>query len=84
MAARQEIIKMIPHKFQFHTFSFLMSLFMSGAMSLAMLSIELSAFMDVISQWPRAWGISLLVAFPVSMMVVPITQKLVSRIVVSE
>lgn len=75
---------MIPHKFQFHTFSFLVSLLMSGVMSLVMLSLELAAFTDVIKQWPRAWGISMLVAFPVSMVSVPITQKLVSRIVVSE
>lgn len=75
---------MIPHKFQFHTFSFLMSLSMSGVMSLAMLSIELAAFIDVITQWPRAWGISMLVAFPVSMVIVPITQKLVSMIVAGE
>ena len=31
---------MIPNKFQFHTFSFFMSLLMSGVMSLAMLLIE--------------------------------------------
>lgn len=72
---------MIPNKFQFHTFSFLMSLFMSGVMSLAMLSIELATYIDVIRQWPRAWGISMLVAFPFSMVIVPITQKLVSSIV---
>lgn len=75
---------MIPHRFQFHTFSFLMSLMMSGIMSLAMLSIELTAFIDVVSQWPRVWAISMLVAFPVSMLIVPITQKLVARIVVRE
>lgn len=75
---------MIPHKFQFHTFSFFMSLLMSGVMSLAMLSIELTAFIEVITQWPRVWGISMLVAFPISMVIVPITQKLASRIVVSE
>ena len=74
---------MIPHKFQFHTFSFFMSLLMSGVMSLAMLSIELATFIDVITQWPKAWGISMLVAFPISMVIVPITQKLVSRIVVT-
>lgn len=32
----------------------------------------------------RAWGISMLIAFPVSMVTVPITQKLVSIIVASE
>lgn len=75
---------MIPHKFQFHTFSFLMSLFMSGLMSLAMLSIESESVLNVIRQWPRAWAISMLVAFPVSMVIVPITQKLVSSIVINE
>ena len=75
---------MIPHRFQFYTFSFLMSLMMSGIMSLAMLSIELTTFIDVISKWPRVWGISMLVAFPVNMLIVPITQKLVAWIVISE
>ena len=74
---------MIPRRFQFQTFSFLMSLLMSGVISLAMLSLELAAVMDVITQWPRAWGMSMLIAFPVSMVTVPITQKLVSRIVVT-
>ena len=74
---------MIPHKFRFHTFSFFMSLFMSGVMSLAMLSIELADLHRVISQWPGAWTISMLVAFPLSMVIVPMTQRLVSRIVVS-
>ncbi|HBA35274.1 MAG TPA: DUF2798 domain-containing protein [Gammaproteobacteria bacterium] len=75
---------MIPRRFQFQTFSFLMSLLMSGVISLAMLSLELAAVMDVITQWPRAWGMSMLIAFPVSMVTVPITQKLVSIIVASE
>ncbi len=75
---------MIPHRFRFHTFSLLMSLLMSGVMSLAMLAINSATFIDVLSQWPGAWAISMLVAFPVSMVIVPTTQKLVSRIVVSE
>ena len=75
---------MIPRKFQFHTFSFFMSLLMSGVVSLAMLSLQLPTFIEVILHWPKAWGISMLVAFPVSMVIVPITQKLVARIVVSE
>ncbi len=75
---------MIPHKLRFYAFSFLMSLMMSGLMSLAMLSIELTGFIEVITQWPRAWGISMLVAFPASIVIAPYTQRLVSRIVVSE
>ena len=75
---------MIPHRFRFQTFSFFMSLLMSGVMSLAMLSFEVSTIAELVAQWPKAWGISMLVAFPVSLIVVPVTQKLVSRIVLSE
>lgn len=72
---------MIPKRFHFHTFSFFMSLLMSGVMSLAMLSLEPIALIEAISSWPRAWAISMLVAFPVSLLVVPLTQRLVARIV---
>lgn len=72
---------MIPKKFHFHTFSFLMSLLMSGVMSLAMLAIESASLVEVMLKWPEAWSISMLVAFPVSMLVVPITQRIVSRLV---
>jgi len=75
---------MIPQRFEFHAFSFFMALAMSGVMSLAMLSIELKAFLDMMTQWPRSWALSMLVAFPVSMVVVPPIRKLVSRIVASE
>jgi hypothetical protein len=49
---------MIPHRFRFHTFSLLMSLLMSGVMSLAMLAINSATFIDVLSQWPGAWAIT--------------------------
>ena len=75
---------MIPKKYQFQTFSFFMSLMMSGVMSITMLTIELTAFTDVITQWPQAWAISMLVAFPLSMAVVPITLKLISKLVARE
>ena len=72
---------MIPKKFHFHTFSFLMSLLMSGVMSFAMLAIESTTWVEVLVKWPEAWSISMLVAFPVSMLVVPITRRMVSRLV---
>jgi len=72
---------MIPGRFHFHTFSFFMSLLMSGVMSLTMLSLESTTVLDVFLNWPRAWMISMLVAFPVSLIVVPVTQRLVARIV---
>lgn len=72
---------MIPKKFHFHTFSFFMSLLMSGVMSLVLLTLQSSSLTGVIEQWPEAWAISMFVAFPVSLFVVPLTQKLVSKIV---
>ena len=72
---------MIPKRFQFYVFSFFMSLLMSGVMSLSMLAFQSATLIDVIASWPGAWAISMLVAFPVSMLVVPLTQRLVSKIV---
>lgn len=72
---------MIPKRFYFHAFSFFMSLAMSGVMSFAMLALESATLIEVIKSWPEAWAISMLVAFPASMLVVPLTQRLVARIV---
>lgn len=75
---------MIPSKFHFYVFSFVMSLFMSGVMSLAMLSVDNPNVFEAFLLWPKAWGISMLVAFPTSMLVVPATKRLVNRIVVTK
>ena len=75
---------MIPNRFEFHIFSFFMSLLMSGVMSLAMLTLESITLTEVLVNWPKAWAVSMLVAFPVSLFVVPLTQRLVSRIVVAQ
>ena len=72
---------MIPKRFHFHAFSFFMSLLMSGVMSLAMLTINSATLIEVIKNWPEAWAVSMLVAFPVSLLVVPFAQRLVSKIV---
>lgn len=72
---------MIPNKLRFHTFSFVMSLLMSGVMSLAMQALESTTLTELLADWPKAWGIAMLVAFPVSLFVVPLTQRLVSKIV---
>lgn len=72
---------MIPKRFHFHAFSFFMPLLMSGVMSLAMLTTNSATFVEIIVNWPEAWAVSMLVAFPVSMLVVPLTQQIVSKIV---
>lgn len=75
---------MIPNKLQFHTFAFVMSFFMSGVMSLSMLALDSTTLADAFANWPSAWAIAMLVAFPFSLMVVPLTQSLVSKIVADE
>lgn len=72
---------MIPSRYQPLTFSFFMSLLMSGVMSLAMKSIEHLSLVEAISHWPLAWAISMVVAFPASMLLVPLAQWLVASVV---
>lgn len=72
---------MIPNKYEFHTFSFVMSFLMSGVMSFALLALDSSTLSEALGNWPKAWGVAMLVAFPVSLFVVPFTRRLVSKIV---
>lgn len=75
---------MIPRKFHFYTFSFVMSLLMSGVMSLAILLTGHLNVFEAFSHWPKTWVISMLIAFPTSLLVVPTTKKLVHRIVATK
>ncbi|MBC7796408.1 MAG: DUF2798 domain-containing protein [Pyrinomonadaceae bacterium] len=50
-------------------------LFMSGAMSFVLTAINLGFGADFIWQWLRSFGISFLVALPISTLVVPQIQK---------
>ncbi|MFC3096134.1 DUF2798 domain-containing protein [Alteromonas sediminis] len=67
-------------KYYFLTFTFIMSFFMSAVMSLSMLVLASANLADALANWPKAWGVTMLVAFPVSLLVVPCTQKIVSKI----
>ena len=48
---------------------------MSGAMSFALTAINLGFGQDFVWQWLRSFGISFLVALPISAFVVPRIQK---------
>jgi len=61
---------------EFYLFSTIMSIVMSGGMSLAMALLH-GSFSDALSNWPTAWFTSFLVALPLSILVVPITQRVV-------
>lgn len=73
---------MIPNKYEFFIFSFFMSFLMSGVMSFALLALESPTLLEVTMRWPEAWCVAMLVAFPVSLIVVPFTRRLVSKIIV--
>lgn len=75
---------MIPQKLQFQAFSFVMSFFMSGVMSLTMLAIESNDIGQTLINWPKAWAIAMLVAFPCSLVVVPLTQRLMAKLVIKK
>ncbi len=64
---------------EFYLFSTIMSLIMSGGMSLAM-ALLTGETMEALASWPAAWLVSFLVALPLSIVVVPFTQRLVTLI----
>jgi len=44
---------MIPNKFEFHTFTFVMSLLMSGVVSFVLLTLS-----EVLVNWPKVWSVA--------------------------
>lgn len=74
---------MIPHKLEALAFSFVMSFLMSGVMSATMLFLQSTTIYEAIIKWPQAWLIALLVAFPFSLIIVPLTRRLMAMIIVS-
>ncbi|MTJ00083.1 MAG: DUF2798 domain-containing protein [Marinobacter adhaerens] len=58
----------------FLLFSTIMSLIMSGGMSLAMglMTVEPT---EAFATWPLAWSASFFVALPLSLVVVPVTRR---------
>ena len=61
---------------EFYLFSTIMSMIMSGGMSLAMALLN-GSFSDALSNWPTAWLTSFGVALPLSILVVPMTKRVV-------
>lgn len=70
---------MSQEKKEFYLFSTIMSLIMSGGMSLVM-ALLTGEVKDAIAGWPVAWFASFLVALPLSLVVVPFTQHIVALI----
>lgn len=61
---------------EFYLFSAIMSLIMSGGISLAMALIT-AGLAEAFATWPLAWFTSFLVALPLSLVVMPVTKRVV-------
>jgi len=66
---------------EFYLFSIIMSLIMSGGMSLAMAIFTLD-LAEAFASWPVGWLVSFIVALPMSFVVVPFTKNMVTLVLV--
>ncbi len=67
---------MIDKKYQDLVFSFFMALFMSGVMSLVITTYNIGLAENVASMWVKAWGVSFIVAFPVTVTASPLVHAI--------
>jgi len=72
---------MIPHKFEFFVFTFLMSLFMSFFMSGVITFINMGLVEGFTGLWMEAFGKAFVVAYPTIMIVVPQVRRIVKLVV---
>ena len=72
---------MINKKYEPIVFAFVMGLFMSGFMSLAITFFNLSMVENFVSIWLTAYYKAFIVAFPTIMIVVPFVKKFVKFVV---
>jgi len=72
---------LIARKYQKVLFAFLMALMMSGIMSLVISVFNLGLHANIVHIWLKAWGFAFVVAFPTIMLVAPIVQRLVNRLI---
>jgi hypothetical protein len=74
---------MIPHKYEFFVFTFLMSLFMSFFMSGVITFINMGLVDGFVGLWIEAFGKAFVIAYPTIMVVVPQVRRIV-RVVVRQ
>lgn len=71
---------MIPKKYEMIVFAFVMSLFMSGFMSLIVTFINVGLIDGMFFMWLEAYWKAFLVAFPTIFFVVPQVRKIVAKV----
>jgi len=72
---------MISAKYQKIAFSLIMALFMSGIMSFVISVFNVGLIENIFTIWIKAWSFAFIVAFPTIMLISPIVQKIVSRLI---
>lgn len=72
---------MISAKYQKIVFSLIMALFMSGIMSFVISVFNVGLIENIFTIWIKAWSFAFIAAFPTIMLISPIVQKIVSRLI---
>ncbi|MBP1680037.1 MAG: hypothetical protein H6Q35_376 [Proteobacteria bacterium] len=72
---------MIPKKYEFIVFAFLMSFFMTLLMSFMITFINIGLVEDFLVRWLGAFWRAYIIAFPSVLTVVPIVRKIVRKLV---
>lgn len=69
----------VESRYYFPVFCFFTVLTMSFFMSLVILLINFGFVVDVLYSWPKSWVGAFSVAFPISLLVIPVVKKIVDR-----
>ena len=71
----------VPARYYHLVFTFILSALMSCLVSLVTTLSHLGFSVEVWGQWMVGWSVSFPIAFPAAYVVVPVTRRLVNRIV---
>lgn len=74
---------MIHRRYTQLVFSFMMALFMSGIMSLAVLLINVGANAGTITRWLTTWPMTFSIALPTILLASPVVKRLVDLMMVN-
>ncbi|MFT4090033.1 MAG: DUF2798 domain-containing protein [Asticcacaulis sp.] len=74
-------MKKLPARYMAIVMPFLLSLMMSGLISLVMLILHGGLTSHLLPDWIRAWAIAWVIAFPSVLCILPLVRKLATLIV---
>lgn len=75
---------MIHRRYTQLVFSFMMALFMSGIMSLAVLLINVGANEGTLARWLTTWPMTFSIALPTILLISPVVKRLVELMVMQQ